>query len=168
MSDATGSGGGQRVARVALAVLFVGAGVLHFVRPEPYVAIVPPALPNPELLVAISGVAEVVGGVALLVRRLRRAAGVGLILLLLAVYPANVYMAVADVPLGGVRLAWWAHAVRLAFQFVLIGLVAWSAGLWRGRSPVGAAQGSRPGLPSAAPHGAQDVDGFESRRDDGR
>jgi uncharacterized membrane protein len=141
----------KRVTRVLLAVLFVGAGVAHFVRPGPYVAIVPPALPAPEVLVAVSGAAEVVGGIALLVPALRRAAGVGLIALLLAVYPANVYMAVADVPLGRFRLPWWGHAIRLPIQFVLVALVAWASGLWRGPprgnagvlSPGGAADGSQ-------------------------
>ena len=121
----------QAITRVLLALLFVGAGVAHFVRPGPYVAIVPPVLPAPELLVAVSGAAEIVGGLALLVPALRRAAGVGLIALLLAVYPANIYMATHDVPLDGLRLPWWGHAIRLPFQFVLIALVAWAAGLWK-------------------------------------
>jgi uncharacterized membrane protein len=121
----------KRVVRVLLAVLFVGAGVAHFVRPDPYLAIVPPILPAPDVLVAVSGAAEIVGGFALLVPALRRAAGIGLIALLLAVYPANVYMATHDIPLGQLRLPWWGHAIRLPFQFVLIAAVAWAAGLWK-------------------------------------
>ena len=121
----------RRITRILLAAFFLAAGVAHFVRPEPYIAIVPPALPAPELLVAVSGAAEIVGGVGLLVPALRRAAGVGLIALLLAVYPANVYMATHDVPLGRLRLPWWAHAIRLPLQFVLIAVVAWAVGLWR-------------------------------------
>jgi uncharacterized membrane protein len=125
----------KRITRVLLAVLFVGAGVAHFVRPGPYVAIVPPILPAPELLVAVSGAAEIAGGLALLVPALRRAAGVGLVALLIAVYPANVYMATHDVPLDGLRLPWWGHAIRLPLQFVLIALVGWAAGLWPRRRP---------------------------------
>jgi uncharacterized membrane protein len=82
-----------RIARYAAALLFVGAGVAHFVHPEFYARLVPPALPAPRLLVAVSGVAEIAGGVGLLVPKLRRPAGYGLIALLIAVFPANVYMA---------------------------------------------------------------------------
>lgn len=83
----------MRASRAALALLFTAAGVLHFVHPDAYVRIVPPFLPGPRLLVLASGVCEVAGGLGLLVPLLRRAAGVGLVLLLAAVFPANVYMA---------------------------------------------------------------------------
>ncbi|MCW2928112.1 MAG: hypothetical protein JWM86_2080, partial [Thermoleophilia bacterium] len=72
--------------RALLAAAFVGAGALHFIRPDGFVNIVPEQLPNPELLVAISGVAEVLGGVGLLVPRTRVAAGWGLAALLVAVF----------------------------------------------------------------------------------
>lgn len=83
----------MRASRAALALLFAAAGILHFVSAEIYVRIVPPFLPDPHLLVLLSGVFEVAGGLGLLVPRLRRAAGLGLVLLLAAVFPANVYMA---------------------------------------------------------------------------
>ena len=79
--------------RAALALFFAAAGVLHFVRPDAYVRIVPPSFPHPRLLVLASGALEVAGGLGLLVPRLRRAAGWGLVLLLAAVFPANVHMA---------------------------------------------------------------------------
>jgi uncharacterized membrane protein len=82
-----------RASRAALALLFTAAGILHFVSAESYVRIVPPFLPDPHLLVLLSGVFEVAGGLGLLVPRFRRAAGLGLVLLLAAVFPANVYMA---------------------------------------------------------------------------
>lgn len=132
---------GKRITRVLLAVLFVGAGVAHFVRPGSYIAIVPPIFPAPDVLVAVSGVAEIIGGVALLIPRLRRAAGIGLIALLFAVYPANIYMATHDIPAGDLRLPWWAHAIRLPFQFVLVGLVGWSAGLWSRGAAADGSQG---------------------------
>ncbi len=119
--------------RLLLTGLFVGSGVLHFADPKPFVAIVPPSLPRPDALVALSGACEIAGGVGLLVPALRRPAGFGLVALLLAVFPANIYMAAADVPAGGVRFPWWAHALRLPFQFVLIAAVAWTAGLLRRR-----------------------------------
>ena len=81
-------------ARVALAVFFVSTGLLHFARPEFYLKIMPPYLPWHLALVYVSGVFEVLGGVGILVPSLRRAAGWGLIALLVAVFPANIQLAV--------------------------------------------------------------------------
>ena len=119
--------GGLRAASVVvLAVAFVGAGVLHFVRPHVFEAIVPPYLPAPRLLVLVSGAAEVLGGVGLLVPAVRPWAGWGLVALLVAVFPANVYMATAAERFAGVAPAWalWA---RLPLQAVLIGWVWWAS-----------------------------------------
>lgn len=80
------------LSRWLLAALFVVSGLLHFAFPGAYVRIVPAFLPAAPLLVLISGVAEVLGGIGLLLDRTRRLAGIGLILLLLAVWPANVQM----------------------------------------------------------------------------
>ena len=82
-----------RIGRLLLAFLFVGAGVNHFVNPDAYVRMMPPYLPWHRELVFVSGVFEVVGGVGLLVPRLAVAAAWGLIALLVAVFPANVHMA---------------------------------------------------------------------------
>ncbi len=86
---------------LVLASLFIVSGILHFLFPDTYVRIVPPILPWPMLLVGLSGVAEIMGGIGLLVPRLRRAAGYGLALLLVAIFPANIYMAVAHIPPSG-------------------------------------------------------------------
>ena len=83
----------KRIALVLLAAFFVFAGVTHFTNPEFFIAIVPAWLPNAPLLVAVSGVAEIAGGIGVLIPRTRRLAGWGLIALLVAVYPANVDMA---------------------------------------------------------------------------
>lgn len=109
---------------VVLAILFTAAGVLHFVRPDTYARIIPPWLPYPMALVYISGVAEIVGGLALLVPALRPWAGVWLIALLVAVFPANVYMAMAPQQAGfGIAPVWlW---LRLPLQLVLIAWVWW-------------------------------------------
>lgn len=114
-----------RLGRYALAALFVGAGVLHFVRPRPYVRIAPPYLPAPEALVFWSGVAEVAGGIGLLVPRTRRAAGVGLILLLAAVFPANVEMLRQHRAAGAPG---WAEAL-LWLRLPLQPLLMWA--VWR-------------------------------------
>ena len=119
----------RAVALVGLAVAFVGAGVMHFAKPRMFEAIVPPSFPSPKALVAISGAAEIAGGVGLLVPAVRVWAGVGLILLLVAVFPANLYMARQPTRFRQLAPAWalWA---RLPLQGVLIALVAWAAGVW--------------------------------------
>ncbi len=111
-----------------IAALFVTAGVLHFVRPTFFSRIVPPALPYPLALVYISGVAEILGGVGVLVPSVRLWAGYGLIALLIAVLPANVYMAWAADRVGmGIAPVWlW---LRVPLQFVLIALVWWATHL---------------------------------------
>jgi len=78
--------------RVLLAGFFIFAGVMHFVQPELYAAIVPPWLPNAPLLVALSGAFEILGGLGVLHPVTRRLAGWELIALLIAVFPANVQM----------------------------------------------------------------------------
>jgi len=100
-------------------VLFIAAGMLHFIRPAMYQQIVPPQFGHQAVLVAISGAAEIAGGIGLLVPRTRRAAGFGLIGLLLAVWPANIYMAVEANRFASIAPAWalWA---RVPLQIVLL------------------------------------------------
>lgn len=97
------------------AVLFIGAGAGHFIKPHFYEEIVPPGFPSPPLLVVISGVAEMAGGLGLLLPPVRRAAGWGLLALLVAVFPANIYMALHPERFGIPAWILWA---RLPFQFV--------------------------------------------------
>ena len=111
-----------RLSRYALALIFVAAGVWHFVHPATYLAIMPPQLPQPRALVAVSGVFEILGGLGLLPARTRRLAGWGLLALLLAVFPANVYMALIHEQLG---IPGWVAWGRLPLQLPLL---AW---VWR-------------------------------------
>jgi len=106
----------MKASRGALAAFFSLAGTLHFVRPRPYESIVPPRFPKKES-VAISGVAEVVGGLAVLHPATRRAGRWWLIALLLAVFPANVWMALSPekVP-GATKIPRWALWARLPLQ----------------------------------------------------
>lgn len=106
--------------RVLLALFFLAAGAAHFRRPDLYVRIVPPYLPWPLLLVYLSGACEAAGGVGVLIPRLRRAAGWGLIALLIAVFPANVYMAVGDVRIEGLDVPPLLLWLRLPLQAVLV------------------------------------------------
>ncbi|MCP5056459.1 MAG: DoxX family membrane protein [bacterium] len=108
-----------------MAVLYMFAGYNHLVNPAFYVAIMPPELPNPEWLNVISGLAEIVLGVFLLEPRTRVLAAWGLIALLIAVFPTNVYVAVENVgtegPGSGNAMA---NMIRLPFQALFI-LWAW-------------------------------------------
>lgn len=108
---------------MVLAVFFVVAGVLHFLKPEVYVQIVPPYLPFPLALVYVSGVCEVLGGCGVLIPRLRNLAGWGLIALLVAVFPANLHMALGDVQIQGLSVSPLLLWLRLPLQLVLIALV---------------------------------------------
>lgn len=106
------------------------AGVMHFVRPEFFDAIVPPWLPpSPRFWTLISGVAELVVGVMLFVPRWRRSGAIALFVLLVAVYPANLYMTWdwRDRPAGERAVSW----VRLPLQFVLFALARMASGPWR-------------------------------------
>ncbi|MCL6258162.1 DoxX family protein [Aquiflexum sp. TKW24L] len=102
-----------------LSGLFVFAGIMHFVRPWMYIKIIPPYLPNPKLLNALSGLFEIVFGFGLLFDLTRTISAIGIILLLLAVFPANIYM----FQKGAKGIPKWALFLRLPLQFVLI---AWA------------------------------------------
>ncbi|WP_439631672.1 DoxX family protein [Gemmata sp.] len=103
--------------RWLLAAGMVLAGVMHFVRADRYESIVPPYLPWPAALVAVSGVCEVALGVLLVVPRTRRFAAWGLVALLVAVFPANVYLYQHQELLPAPPLL---HLLRLPLQAVLI------------------------------------------------
>ncbi|WP_046244370.1 DoxX family protein [Hymenobacter terrenus] len=105
------------LSRYALALLFVLAGIWHFVHPATYLTIMPPQLPQPLALVYISGVFEILGGLCLLLRRTRHFAGWGLLALLVAVFPANVYMALVHEQLG---IPGWVAWGRLPLQLPLL------------------------------------------------
>jgi uncharacterized membrane protein len=114
----------KTVATVLLGALFIAAGINHFAHPAFYQQIVPPSFPSPALLVIISGVAEIAGGIGVFIPRTRNAAGIGLVLLLLAVFPANIYMAQHPELYRGIASA-TALYVRLPLQAVLIVWVWW-------------------------------------------
>jgi uncharacterized membrane protein len=109
--------------KYVLGFLFVAAGLNHFFNPEFYLKIMPPYLPWHLPLVYVSGIVEAVLGAALMVRRSTRLAAWGLIALLVAVYPANIHMALNPelYPEYG-RAALW---LRLPLQLVLMVLVYW-------------------------------------------
>ena len=108
-----------------LAALFITAGILHFARADAFTSIVPTYLPAPKLLVYISGVFELAGGIGLLIPKFRPIAGWGLILLLIAVFPANIDMAVDPERFVSRGIPLWALYLRLPLQGVLMLWVWW-------------------------------------------
>ncbi|MEM7575833.1 MAG: DoxX family protein [Planctomycetota bacterium] len=127
----------KTVMRWAAGVTFVLAGLNHFRDPDFYLPLIPEVLGWPEFWNAFTGIAEVVGGLALLVPPLRQAAAIGLILMLLGFMWVHIDMVVhpekspfgADTPM-------WVLWSRLPFQFVLIAWVGWVGGWpWGQRKP---------------------------------
>jgi uncharacterized membrane protein len=113
-------------ALLLLSVAMIAIGVLHFVRPRPFVRIVPKFLPAPLALVYISGFFEVLGGVGLLIPGTRPWAAWGLIALYVAVFPANIYMLTHNISLNPKKpIPRWALWARLPFQLVFIAWAYW-------------------------------------------
>jgi len=125
---AAGSVPAVRMLRQLVGPFFVVAGALHFVVPRTYKRIIPPWVPIPEAMVYASGVAEIAGGVGMMVPARRRLAGWWLIATMAGVFPANLHMALnaedypqvpggvvslwARLPFQGVFIAWILHAMR--------------------------------------------------------
>ena len=118
-----------------LGMLFIIAGSLHFISPDSYLRIMPPYLPYPLALVYVSGFFEILGGVGLLGPGTRRVAGYGLMALLVAVFPANVHMALHGVSLGGLAASPVLLWLRLPLQGVLVAVVWWCTKVRRVKTP---------------------------------
>ncbi|HEY9902464.1 MAG TPA: DoxX family protein [Candidatus Sericytochromatia bacterium] len=124
-SDNRRSNRRKEIFRGVLAVSIIIVGSTHFAKPEPYVKIVPPQLPNPLELVYISGFFEILGGIGLLVPYISVAAAWGLIALFIAVFPANINLAVNNIELEGIPHSPLLYWVRLPLQAVLIAWAWW-------------------------------------------
>jgi uncharacterized membrane protein len=122
----------KEIWRATLAVAMIIVGLTHFWRPDQYALIVPPQLPYPIALVYISGFFEILGGIGLLIPFVSVAAAWGLIALYIAVFPANINMAVNDIVLEGIPHNPTFYWARLPLQAVLI---AWA--WWFTRNPAG-------------------------------
>jgi uncharacterized membrane protein len=124
--------------RYLLAAAMILVGIDHFANPDPFVRIVPAYLPAPLVLVYVSGFFEVLGGAGLLVPRVRRAAAWGLVALYVAVFPANLNMALNHISLSPDHpLPTPALWLRLPLQLVLI---AWAWWLTKEDAPAASAQ----------------------------
>jgi uncharacterized membrane protein len=115
----------QSIALMLAAAFYVGAGTLHFTKPEPYLRLMPPYIPWHEAMVQVSGIFEILGGLGLLVPWTRRAAAWGLVALLVAVFPANLYMATNPIEAGAASIAPAIRWGRLPLQPLLIWWVLW-------------------------------------------
>lgn len=120
----------KEVLRGILCVCIIVVGITHFVKPEQYARIVPPQLPYPIELVYISGFFEILGGIGLAIPYVSVAAAWGLIALFIAVFPANINLAVNNIQIDGIPHSPLLYWVRLPFQAVLI---AWA--WWYTRNP---------------------------------
>jgi uncharacterized membrane protein len=115
----------QKIGLALAAVLYIVAGALHFVQTDAYLKIMPPYIPWHLAMVRISGVCEILGGLGLLLPQTRRAAAWGLIALLIAVFPANVYMATNPIEAGATSIAPVLRWGRLPLQVVLGWWLLW-------------------------------------------
>lgn len=108
----------KKVARFFAGPALVATGINHFVNPDFYLKIVPSVLPNPEAIVYLSGIAEIAGALGTLHPRTRRPAGWFLIATLVAVYPANIYMALEPDRFSNIPT--WVLWARLPLQFLFL------------------------------------------------
>jgi uncharacterized membrane protein len=115
----------QKIAVVVAAVFYIVAGSLHFIKPAPYLRIIPPYIPWHAAILRISGGVEILGGLGLFLPATRRAAAWGLVALLIAVFPANLYMAMHPAEAGASAIAPVLRWGRLPLQLVLLWWVLW-------------------------------------------
>jgi len=114
---------------IIMSIFYINVGIKHFTDPNWFLNIIPPFLSLIGLeLVYISGLFEILFGIMLLIPKTRKLASYGLILLLIAVYPANLYLAFYEEPqkLIGIS-AFSASWIRLPIQFIFLGFAYWHA-----------------------------------------
>jgi len=131
----------RTAARIVLAAVFLGAGVLHLMVPGPFVRITPHWVSDPALVVALTGIAELLGAAGLMIPRLRVVSGWALALYCVCVYPANIQHAMDGLASGtGLGLAY--HGPRLLFQPVIVWWCLWASTAidWPFRRPQAAAR----------------------------
>ena len=112
--------------RGALVIMFLFTGTSHFTSMKyDFAAMIPPPLPNDLWVIYLTGVLEIAGAVGLLIPRTRKLAGICLVLLLVSLFPANVYAALSEIPLRGeAATPLW---IRTPMQLLYIGMVWWTS-----------------------------------------
>lgn len=115
-----------KITRSITAAFFILAGLNHFVSPQWYLANqMPPWVPFPLLALYVTGAAEIAGGIGILLDKVRRMAGRGLVLLLIGIFPANIHMTLQTIQLTGWGTEALGLLLRLPFQAVFIVVVLW-------------------------------------------
>ena len=117
----------RRIVRALVSLFFLIGGVCHFTCTDYFISIMPPYLPWHRQLVYLSGAFELLGAIALWLPATRRIAGLGLIALALAVWPANIHMAIH--PEAFPAIPAWALYLRVPLQLLIIAAIAYAAGL---------------------------------------
>ena len=125
------------VLRALLSALFLAAGVFHLAKPAFFLPIMPPIIPLPTDCIVLSGICELAGGIALWVPQPNVQAWTGWLLfaLLTAIFPANVYMAAADIRIHGIPSQPWMAWARLPLQPLLMAAVLWVTRCWPWNQP---------------------------------
>lgn len=132
----------RRLFRLLLAIAYFIAGIAHIKSPGGFLAITPDWVPFPDQVIFLTGVAEIAGAIGLLipprlVPHIRYAAGIGLALYALCVFPANINHAINNIAIGGQTASWAYHGPRLLFQpiFIWWALIAGGIINWPFRGP---------------------------------
>ncbi len=122
------------VMRLILAAFYLAAGVLHLKSPAGFISIVPSFVAWPAETVWLTGVCEIAGAIGLMVPKLQKAAGIGLALYAICVFPANINHALNHIDVGALPNSWWYHGPRFVLQPVLVwwamfctGTITWPA-----------------------------------------
>ncbi|HUO23909.1 MAG TPA: DoxX family protein [Caulobacteraceae bacterium] len=117
--------------RLLLVAIYLGVGALHLHAANSFLAIMPPFIPAPRLVILFTGGCEIAGAVGLLIPRTRWLAGLMLAIYALCVWPANIYQALWRIHAPPLPDSWWYHGPRLAFQPVLMWWALFAGGVTR-------------------------------------
>ena len=109
----------------SLGLFYIVVGIKHFTNLDFFLVIVPPYIPFPEFMVYISGLFEIILGFFLIIKKTRRYGALGLVILLIAVFPANIYLCRSDVALSIYKITRQQALIRLPFQLPLIIIAYW-------------------------------------------
>lgn len=115
--------GVQKISLILMSIFYLFSGVNHFRSPRFYLRIIPPMLPFPEVINMVSGVAEIVLAIMLVFPATSRVAAWGVIALLIAIFPANIYHYISGG--AGMNISQTTLAIRLPLQFLLMGWAYW-------------------------------------------
>jgi uncharacterized membrane protein len=116
------------VMRLILAAFYLAAGILHLKSPAGFISIVPSFVPWPAETVWFTGVCEIASAIGLVIPKLQKAAGIGLAIYAICVFPANINHALNQIDVGALPNSWWYHGPRFLLQPVLVWWALFCAG----------------------------------------